>query len=105
MWKNDMGTTYNKKAQKDKRQYLRTHITLAEKTLWYSLKGRQLLGYKFRRQHGITDYVVDFYCPELKLVPHQHYLLETITRFECWCGHCASFFIGNDSCGGTGNRS
>jgi very-short-patch-repair endonuclease len=63
-----MGTTYNRKRQKGKRQYLRTHMTLAEKTLWHLLKGRQLLGYKFRRQHGITDYVVDFYCPELKLV-------------------------------------
>jgi len=42
-------------------------MTLAEKTLWYSLKGKQVLGYKFRRQHGIKTYIVDFYCPELKL--------------------------------------
>ena len=62
-----MGTTYNRKVQKEKRQYLRTHMTLAEKILWYGLKGRQLLGFKFRRQHGIKQYVVDFYCPELKL--------------------------------------
>jgi len=62
-----MGTTYNRKGQKGKRQYLRTNTTLAEKILWYSLKGRQLDGYKFRRQHGIGQYVVDFYCPELKL--------------------------------------
>jgi len=63
----EMGTTYNRKVQKGKRQFLRTHMTLAEKILWYSLKGRQLLGFKFRRQHGIKQYVVDFYCPELKL--------------------------------------
>ena len=62
-----MGTTFNREPQKQKRQYLRTHMTLAERILWYSLKGRQVLGYKFRRQHGMKEYVVDFYCPELKL--------------------------------------
>ena len=62
-----MGTTYNRKSQKGKRQFLRTHATHAERILWYSLKQRQILGYKFRRQHGIKEYVVDFYCPELKL--------------------------------------
>ena len=62
-----MGTTYNRKSQKPRRQYLRTHTTPAEKALWYSLKERQVLGYKFRRQHGIKKYVVDFYCPELRL--------------------------------------
>jgi len=40
----------------------------AEKILWYHLKGRQIKGYKFRRQFGIGDYIVDFYCPEAKLV-------------------------------------
>ena len=62
-----MGTTYNRTRQKKKRQFLRGHMTLAEKTLWYNLKARQMCGYKFRRQHGIKEYVVDFYCPELKL--------------------------------------
>jgi len=42
-------------------------MTRAERTLWFSLRGRQVGGYKFRRQHGIGKYVVDFYCPELKL--------------------------------------
>ena len=34
---------FNRKAQKSKRQYLRNHMTRAEITLWYSLKGKQLL--------------------------------------------------------------
>ena len=42
-------------------------MTMAERILWFNLKGRQLLGYKIRRQHGISKYVVDFYCPDLKL--------------------------------------
>ena len=61
------GVTYNRKAQKETRQYLRTHMTLAERILWLSLRGRHMLGYKFRRQHGVKDYVMDFYCPELRL--------------------------------------
>jgi very-short-patch-repair endonuclease len=42
-------------------------MTKAEVTLWYRLKAKQLLGYKFRRQHGIDKYVVDSYCPERML--------------------------------------
>ncbi len=42
-------------------------MTKPEIVLWSKLKGKQLNGLKLRRQHGITNYVVDFYCPELKL--------------------------------------
>lgn len=62
-----MGHIFNRQYQKQTRQYLRTHGTRAEMLLWSALKGRQLEGLKFRRQHGILDYVVDFYCPELNL--------------------------------------
>ena len=43
-------------------------MTAAECVLWQSLKGRQLLGKKFRRQISIGRYIVDFYCPEARLV-------------------------------------
>ena len=39
----------------------------AEIILWSRLKGRQLEGYKFRRQSGVEHFVLDFYGPELKL--------------------------------------
>lgn len=39
----------------------------AEIILWQELKGKQLKGYKFRRQYGIGNFVVDFYCPEMKI--------------------------------------
>ena len=42
--------------------------TPAEEILWKSVKNRQLLGYKFRRQHTINKYIADFYCHELKYV-------------------------------------
>lgn len=41
--------------------------TEAEKTLWFHLKGRQLQGYKFRRQYPIGNFILDFYCVEKKL--------------------------------------
>ncbi len=42
-------------------------MTKAEIVLWSKLKGKQLNGLKFRRQCSINNYIVDFYCPELKL--------------------------------------
>jgi very-short-patch-repair endonuclease len=46
---------------------LRHRTTEAEQKLWASLRNRQLQGKKFRRQHAIANYVVDFYCNEAKL--------------------------------------
>ncbi|MCR4810318.1 MAG: DUF559 domain-containing protein [Prevotella sp.] len=57
----------NPKSQKDLRQALRNNLTPAEATLWKALKAAQINGLKFRRQHGIGPYVMDFYCPSIKL--------------------------------------
>jgi very-short-patch-repair endonuclease len=47
---------------------LRKQATHSEKLLWSILSGRQLNGLKFRRQHPIEPFIVDFYCAEAKLV-------------------------------------
>lgn len=39
-----------------------------ERKLWSVLRAKKLKGLKFRRQHGIGPYIVDFYCHELKLI-------------------------------------
>jgi len=39
----------------------------AEVLLWSKLKDKRLKGYKFRRQYSIDNFIVDFYCPKLKL--------------------------------------
>jgi very-short-patch-repair endonuclease len=52
---------------KEIRRHLRHSLTPAEATLWKALQGSKLAGKKFRRQHSIGKYVVDFYCPECKL--------------------------------------
>ncbi|MFH2018681.1 MAG: DUF559 domain-containing protein [bacterium] len=58
---------YNVKKNKIIRQNLRNNVLMPERILWKYLKNKQF-GFKFRRQHGIGKYVVDFYCPELKLI-------------------------------------
>lgn len=45
------------------RKALRNNSTAAESTLWTLLQKKQLEGRKFRRQHSIGNYIVDFYCP------------------------------------------
>jgi very-short-patch-repair endonuclease len=60
--------TFNRRNLKDKRKHLRNNPTQAEAFLWGYLKNNQLGGRKFRRQSSIKSFVVDFYCPEEKLV-------------------------------------
>ena len=47
---------------------LRQSGTDAERKLWYRLRAGRLNGLKFRRQHPIPPYIVDFYCDARKLV-------------------------------------
>ncbi len=47
---------------------LRSESTDAERRLWSHLRAHRFLGLKFRRQHPIGDFIVDFVCPELKLI-------------------------------------
>ena len=52
----------------DLKRRLRSNMTGPETRRWSRLRARQLQGLKFRRQHGIGPYIVDFYCPEQSLV-------------------------------------
>ena len=58
---------HNKKYLKQYRKDLRNSGTPAEATLWTVLQKKQVAGRKFRRQHSIGNYIVDFYCPAEKL--------------------------------------
>jgi very-short-patch-repair endonuclease len=58
----------NIRSKKSFRQQLRSFGTPAEAVLWKSLQSRQIIGKRFRRQHSIGRYVVDFYCPESRLI-------------------------------------
>jgi very-short-patch-repair endonuclease len=58
---------YNKASLKPRRRSLRKEPTGPEKLLWSKIRSRQVRGYKFRRQHSVGNFVIDFYCTELKL--------------------------------------
>ena len=47
---------------------MRKRPTEAEKLLWRQLRGKQFNGFKFRRQHPIDRFIVDFYCRAARLV-------------------------------------
>ncbi len=47
---------------------LRKNQTAAERRLWSAIRNRRLAGCKFRRQHPINNFIVDFACLERKLV-------------------------------------
>ena len=47
---------------------LRENETEAEKVFWQLVKDNKVSGYKFRRQHALAHYVVDFYCHKLQLI-------------------------------------
>jgi very-short-patch-repair endonuclease len=75
-----MPEIHNNKALRDNRKLLRNNSTSAEAVLWGCLKNSQLKGRKFRRQHSIHTYVIDFYCPKellaIELDGAQHFTKE-----------------------------
>jgi very-short-patch-repair endonuclease len=58
------GATAETKAQAAE---LRKSMTYAEKVLWQQLRNRKVEGLKFRRQHPVSIFILDFYCHEKKL--------------------------------------
>ena len=59
---------YNKNHKPFARK-LRNGSTKGERLLWYKvLQNRKMLGYRFLRQRAISNYIVDFFCKELKLI-------------------------------------
>jgi very-short-patch-repair endonuclease len=62
-----MTKVYNRIDEKIKRRMLRGNMPQAEIILWSKLKNKGFKGYKFRRQYSVGKFVIDFYCPRLKL--------------------------------------
>jgi very-short-patch-repair endonuclease len=52
----------------EKAKALRNNMTEAELLLWEQLKGKKMLGLRFRPQHPIDIFIADFYCHPIKLV-------------------------------------
>jgi very-short-patch-repair endonuclease len=62
------GQTNKQILQSQLQRGLRKGMTDAEIRLWRCLRGKQMDGHKFRRQHPFGDYILDFVCVEAKLV-------------------------------------
>jgi len=61
-----MGKIFSHANNREFRRFLRKNSTKAEQVLWNELRGKKL-GVKFRRQHGVGRYILDFYCSSKKL--------------------------------------
>ena len=57
----------NHPVTKDFRRQLRHDETPMERKLWKYLRNKQLDGLRFRQQHGFGPYIMDFYCPSIRL--------------------------------------
>lgn len=58
---------FDRTEEKGKRRKLRNNLTIAEKQLWDRIRNRQVRNKSFLRQYSVLKYVIDFYCPEIKL--------------------------------------
>jgi very-short-patch-repair endonuclease len=74
---------HNRPELESLRKQLRNNATPAEIKLWGRLQRSNLDGYKFRRQHSVGPYILDFYCPSVKLAIEldgdSHFTNEAIT--------------------------
>jgi very-short-patch-repair endonuclease len=70
---------HNRKELTEGRKNLRNNLTPAEAVLWKAIQRGKLDGRKFRRQHSVDRYVLDFYCPTellaIELDGAHHYTL------------------------------
>ena len=62
-----MKRIHNRKYLETYRKKLRKSLTPAEAFLWKQLQNRKFEGRKFRRQHSVENYILDFYCPQERL--------------------------------------
>lgn len=73
----------------DRARRLRRDMTDAERALWRALRGRQIDGFRFRRQHPIGSHIVDFVCLDVRLVvevdgaQHAEQIRADAARTEC----------------------
>jgi len=79
-----MQPLHNKIQLKFFRKKLRNKGTSAEAELWKHISNSKLAGRKFRRQHSVGNFIIDFYCPSEKLAVEldgeDHYWQEGIDR-------------------------
>ena len=82
---------------RERSRRLRRDQTDSEARLWSRLRDRRLAGLKFRRQHAIGQFIVDFCCVEARLVVEvdggQHMDAETYDTWRTKCLECAGYRV------------
>ena len=76
---------YNSASMKEVRKKLRNNATKYEKIMWEKLRNSKFMGLKFRRQHSVWRYILDFYCPKLKIwieLDWNHHLKKDIIEYD-----------------------
>lgn len=58
---------YNKSETKELRRKLRQSLTPEERKIWNLVRNKKILDLKFFRQYSVGKYILDFYCPMIKL--------------------------------------
>lgn len=97
-WPGKLSHPYSYQQLREIARDLRGNQTPAEQHLWQYLSQRQRHGFKFRRQHIIDRYIVDFYCAELALVVeldgevHRFTEERDAARQETWKGWGSPYF-------------
>jgi very-short-patch-repair endonuclease len=81
-----MTKIYSRIEVKEKRRYLRQNMPKAEAIIWSHLKNKQRLGKRFLRQFSVGSFILDFYCPSLKLAieidGNTHFLGEKSAKYD-----------------------
>jgi len=81
-----MQRIHNRELLKARRRELRRSLTPAEAALWKNLQRSQLGGKKFRRQHSVGPFILDFYCPECRLAVEldgQTHFNPAVWEYDC----------------------
>lgn len=58
---------YNTNEKKNVRRALRKAMPKAEVILWNLIRNKKILGLRFLRQYGVKNFIIDFYCPKIRL--------------------------------------
>ncbi|HET9135353.1 MAG TPA: endonuclease domain-containing protein [Candidatus Kapabacteria bacterium] len=85
----------NRSSLKEKRRALRREPTRAEAELWNGLRNNRCGGYKFRRQHSLGPFIVDFYCPEVHLAVEVDGVTHDDPDIEQYDRHREEYLIDN----------
>jgi len=81
-----MTQLFNRKTELEKRRLLRRNTTEAEKRVWMYLRKRQICNERFLRQFSIKQFILDFYCPRLRLAVEidgrYHFADEDVIQYD-----------------------